>query len=493
MPEHSFTPYRKLELENLVDPVPGLVDVTIQLGSSEVTLVEQYDAISELSFTLRHGAAYWIDVIEEGMRCKLTAGYAVDIPLRTTKKVFFEGIVTSFTPLFPDNGKPELRVTCHDDLYELTRSTPGRVTYPGTKVPNQPNAYVKDRTFHFVESGKITISQIVKGILDEHALPIKQIAIDAESDYEFTTTNPISQGEDESDYSFIQRLLTGKSSKTRERVRKKKTNHLVNARARMWMETDPITKIPKVHVVSEDRLLDDVGDVTFVYQAVGVQSVDESSYDPLSPDASLVIRNVQLRENKDQATGRDVTHRQDVSPGAKGQRTKADPKQRGKQRSDVKAPNNGKTPPPDWDKNYVLNRELILRDRSAGVLKVGDLFQAIKSGQVGWSQVKRYFIPKLVAHAPSARTIPNSAAPPTKVQAKTPTGFGGGGKEQTQKKRIKKYGRTLSFSAHGNLFVACRKSYPVGLGTGRYDGFWFATKVRHTWGLTYKISVEMGR
>ena len=522
MSVQHLTPYRKLELE-VPDTLGVMADVARQLGSSTVSLIEEVDAIDQLVFTIRHGATFWIETIREGLNCKLTAGYAVDVLGQTTKRMMFEGIVTSYEPILPDNGKPELRVVCQNRLHELTKRKPGRVTYPSIPIPNYPYPY--QRKFNITDK-PLAISDIVRGVLEEHGIPIAQISIDKQHDYAFDITDPISQNEDETDYEFLQRLLTGKSSKTRRRPKgEKKTNHLVNARARMFMEVDPVQQVSKVHVVSEATLvLDGVrdaqqrsdqlwsfpplpgggvplvprGNVHFTYNVPGTQKADETEYNPLATDANLVIRGVQLRENREDATGKEIVHRQDVTNKAKGRRSvgqavkSTDPVNKGAQRSDLLTKKSSDPPPSDFAWNYTLNHELVLRDRNAGILKIGDLSGAVTSGRVGWTEVKKYFIPRQVSHPPSARTIPKSVDIPR--TATTPTGFTGDDKgTQVQDNRIKKYGTTLSCWTHGNIFVLCRKSYDIFFPFGRYTGAWFLTKIEHQWGNTYRMTLEFGR
>lgn len=509
MPVESLTPYRKVEIE--APFVKGTwIDITRQLGSGVVTLTEETTGIDQLQFTIKHGAAFWIDNINEGMKVRLTAGYAVELFLQTTKRVMFEGVVSSFKPLLPDTGIPGLRITCMNRLFELTKEKPGRIAYPGIKIANHPPPYNRD--FHFGVAMKI--SDIVQGILNEYGIPIKQIRIEPAHDYEFQLHNPISQNEDETDWDFIQRLLTGHSNQTRRRVRQKKVNHLVNARARLFMEVDPIEQRALATVAPEADLIADTNDdIRFVYQSPGVLSVDENEYDPTSNITDLMMRGASLSENKEDATGKEVQHRQDVKKGAKGRRSvgkaakPTDPQNKGAQRKDVVSSGDGDKPPPDLAFNYRINEQLVAKDLKSGKLPSGiNILSAVVSGQLKWKDVKKYFTPRQVANVPSGRTIPG--AKPIPRQASTPTGFtgslgkGSGGKgakgtqgsgEVVQGARIKKYGQTLSFSTRGNLFVLCRKSYPVEFPFGRYTGNWFLLKLEHRIGETYVMQVEMGR
>ena len=512
MPQHELTPYRKLELED-PDKRGTYLDVTKQLGSSVVSLLQEESAIDQLSFQLKHGATYWIEKVIEGLKCRFTGGYAVDIPGRTTKRLVFEGIVTKYQPILPDNGKPEIKMVCHTELFKLTRSKPGRVTYPAIPVKGFPFLYSRD--FHF--RSHLKISDIVEGILTEHGIAIKQIKIHPELDYEFTYGNHVSQNEDENDYDFVIRLLMGKSKKTqKDGGAKKKVNHLVNARARLFMEPDSSDGIQKVHVVPEDDLIADKGTVSFVYQSPGLVSVNQAAYDPTSPNAELVIRGISLRENKQDAAGKEIQHHKDVKKNARGRRSvgsavqPSDTLNKGAQRKDVLSGSDGDNPPSDLGFNYRINRELLVKDQKAGLLPkglaIGSLFSGTLSGQYKWKDVKKYFVPRQTSFVPSARALPGGKGVPR--QATTPTGFtgglgkGSGGKGakgtkasgvQIQKPRAKKYGTTLSCWTHGNVFVSCRRSYEMKFPFGRYKGLWYLYKLEQRWGDTFKVQVEFGR
>lgn len=493
--------FRKVEVQDPVD-AGAFVDVTRQLGSIPVIFEEEETVTDKLEFRIIHGAAFFIETLAVGNRVRFTGGYRADRSGIKTKKVFFNGPVSNIRPVFPDNGKLELVVQAEDDLFQLTRNKPGRVTYPGVKRDGQ----LYKRNFHFADS--ITISEIITGIVSEYNIPIRQVKVDSEFDGPYKLTDPISQNESESDYEFLLRITTGRAiSERSERDRRKRPNKLINAHVRMSMEVNQDSGIAEFHAVPEEDLIGDEASVSFIYHSEGATRISPQKFDPTDKDATLIIKGVSISENPDQAASKEVQRHQDVQPGAKGSDAltprEDEIKPRGSQILE-------ETIPPDFFDTHVIDEAKVKRDVDAGILVTSDVVGAVFAGTLKWVDVKHYFVlreakfeapSRNMSNKPEDLELPETPGTETseseKVLGKSSGGRGSAGTKKSvskvHKPRVKAYGQTLGFSCHGNIFVLCRRTYNVQFPVGRYTGAWFASRVVHTFGPTYIMEMQMGR
>lgn len=566
MPKESLEGFRKVEIQVPGTPIlppfaPALVfnDVTRDLGSSDLTVEESDEAIDSARFTIKHNADLWIENIVYGMQVRIEGGYMAKKGQglfgkggEQVSRIYFQGIITDWNPVFPDSGKPELEITCHTNLYNLTKRRPGRVTYP-TRIRAPITALVPDlvpldaallpptvfptdptnpgfapsgspanvpepeyaRLFHFrQEGGTIKMSEIISGILKEYGLNIKQVKIDDEDDYEFTLADPISQNETESDFDFILRLLSGKTELTSDDPSKE--NVVINGRARIFEEYDHKTQSTRVNVVPEHDLIQDVGTEKFFYHVLDAQRLDIVNYDPTSKGAQLIMRNISFEDNPDEGKAGVTAVKQDVNRKGNKRKNKGAPSgadadvgdetpEKLEQRSEDGSPANAPYP-----FNYELDRQKVRAAVKAGELTPEDAVSlAARAGHVEWEEVKHWFKEK-TQHEASGRvggtldgatqTPEDQVNNPELESESTTTGKGKKRKRRRKKKkkahkeRVKKYGMRLGFRTHGSIFVMSRKSYFVNLATiDRYSGLWYCAKVVHSLNNPYRMQVELVR
>lgn len=504
------TPWRKIEMQSPVnekwldisDMVPGTVDFE-----------ETDSGLDEASFLISNAAVVWAAHMSEGIGVRLHVGYTGQN--RSMQRLRFDGKVSDFSLQCGANGHLEIDVKVSTPFMDLQANTVGSVTYPG----NKSNRDLHQREFHFKD--KIKISEIVAGILGEYRLPVGQITIEPKRDYEFTQLNPIRQAEDETDLQFITRLLTGKTGRGLN-FGKKKGQKLVNARARMFWEVDPLDNKAKAYVAPVSKLMQDRGTHTLIPTFSTSQEMDFSQMDLFSPFSHLPMESGwRLDSNPNRASGREVQFHQDVPPDAKGNRTVGSGAtgdvNRGAQKRDVIQKDKKLSKQPDdflkfWS-NYRLDRKAIREATQRGDLKKGtelDIIQSLAAGdgRYTWETVKKYFRRRETKHVPSGRKVPGSAKLPKKPP-KTPTrpagtlGRGSGGQgaagtanssEDVYDQMPFKYGLSWELTTYGTPFFSARKIYPVKTtALANFAGDWYCDKASHSIGEVWKIKIHLSR
>lgn len=498
--EPQSPPTPEEDVASLLEQGSGkMVDVSYNLGGSTVEFLETDLGIDRLSFTLRHGAEGWLDHLRVGYRAIFEGGYAQEISGVQTRRTFIDGVVSRMSPVFPDSGVPELQVTVESLLFLLTRNRPGKVSFPN--AGDSPEDLLHRRVFHLGRS-TIRMSEIIKGVVEEYGIEVAQIRIDPEHDSEFDATHVVTQQEDETDFDFLLRLVTGRSRNSAPGRRAIGTaqdeaeNPTINGHARMFMEFHPLSGKPVFRVVPEKELLSDRGALKFLYQSAQSRRhriIPSSQYDPLSPTAELIIKNVSLSDDPDTARGKETQVVSDVS---------TDPQvgDEGAQQKEVSV---------FGDKLFIgtviepILKEAIAKKEIASA----ELLDPV-AGRFGKRAIGAYYTQPQTKFQPAGTKLSNDpdknkkkpgAAPasaPTQVLGSGSGGDGAPGTADSVSRdkgdKYRRFGQSLSFETHGNIFMLKARAYQVELGVGRYDGFWYATKVTHVFGKTYRMKVEMG-
>ena len=493
--------FSRLEAPNITKKPNPSIDITKLLGSSTVTFEETDQGTDQLTFTIKHAAAVFIEKLSIGTRVEFRGGYNIERRDGTlTKKGFFNGFVSQRRPKVLDNGRLELEVVAEDALFLLSRNKPGTISYP-SKIISGP---MHNKNFHFKD--KMKLSDIIRGIIKEYSIPIKQISIDEDRDLEFTQARPFTQTSKESDLEFLTRIMTGRSKDGLTPAKKKEEEEkLVNARARMFMEWDAEERVSKFNVLPESKLLGEAhfGGIFFQYHAEGGRLIPVREFDPTRDPSKeltrLIMSNVQIKENADKAS-REIQRGQDVGSLAKLAN-------QGSQLTE-------EIDDPYFLENWEVNEALVAADEKSvdgkpPILPKGTIISILR-GEKNWDDYKRYFFLRTTVFEPTSRNLTNKPE-----ETETPSGDGkesipdgnvighGSGGEGSpgtarsfkvrQKRRIKQYGEEISFTCHGNIFALCRKSYSLIFPIGYYTGDWYCFKIVHKFGPTYKMDITVGR
>lgn len=505
------TPWRKLEMQSPVDQ--KWIDITSQIAPI-ITFEEGNMGLDELNFTISRGALPWVAHMSDGLGVRLEVG--LQGQRQFNKRKMFEGVTaTSVEFGVGSNGQLQIPVVAQTKLYELQVNQVGSVTYPGYKN----NRDLHNREFQFKE--KIKISEIIRGIFAEYNLPIGQITIESKHDYEFTHTNPITQPATETDYQFVVRLLTGKTERGVTFGRKKK-QHVVNARCRIFWEVDPLTDTAKIHVAPDSKLLKDRGLHTLVPSLSEASELDFDKFDLFSPHTELpMLDGWKVKKESSRASGREVQLHQDIPPDAKGNKTvgsssSGDVNRGSQRRNVVQKDGNLATQPNDflqfW-KNYELDDAAVKAAMKRGELTTATSLEITSSliaqdGKYNWNSVKKYFRRRKTVHVPSGRKVPNaskrkkvSTKPKAPSNSNVGKGSGGSGSAGTSDSNEDvydsmpyKYGLKWTTDIHGTIYFVPRKIYPVkSKALANFAGDWYCETAFHTIGETWKIAITLTR
>jgi len=506
------------------------LDITTWIKSDVLTVEDSAFEIDMLKFVVAREVDWLVDSIFRGMKVRFKGGY-----IAGHQEWLFDGYVANFKPLFPDDGRPRLSVMCMDDLWRLQNNRPGRITYP--VVRSDTTRYTRD--FHFVD--EIRISEIVEGIIAEYGFEIGDITILEEHNYKFTLRNPISQGETETDYQFVQRILTGKSSGSAKaspgRNRKADQEPEVHAHALFFMETSGADNEPetKFFVQPEDVLMGEAtgegggggavasaisgaadaalsaigisglfsrSDIQFQYNRAGGQVVDPNNYEPDSSSATLILKGVQVDENQSNSRSNEVDRVQENPRSRRGssesgQTSDVDgaPGTTDDVANEITSPEDENDGPPGgwtaWEPDEVAIEAADRAGRFGDVVNPTEFIQ-----NWPWERAKEFFIPKENRFESSATPMSadGDAEEATETPPDIPIPGSGRAKKRQHTARTRQWGITLKATCpNGNPRVVAKKIYAVRGLLGRYTGDWFMEKVIHTFGGRYTMGVNFGR
>lgn len=542
-------------------------DITYLLADDDLVVEESSDEIDMMTFTVDHDplvVELFISWVFRGLPIRFKGGY-----LKGSQRWLFDGVVSHWEPIFGDNGRLKCKVTCYDKAYELQLSIPGNITYPAaTPTVTQ----FVNRTFHVrkeatslkseytAEETSITLSEIVTGILMEfpsikiapphpsvvgECRPIggrNKILVNTLFDWRYTHIHPIVQNETESDYHFIQRLLTGKSGGRGELANEAYSDRdtmeepFVHGHCMFYMGTNGSGKEPEslFYVLPEEyffpkdennKPVEEAGKIEFVFHNANglVELVNPETFDPSAENARMPIINVTIRENPDRAQGLHRIRVKEVPA--------RDPKlQKGKKTGLTAPPGEtseveegvsqiwGREPPGGWG-TWEPDRDKILAEAGKGSAgEFGDMNELSAIDHLRdhkkwpWKRAMKYYkIREALFSASNRQFIPGDDEDPFKVddsqdeQAPPPGSKKGKDWLKAQysrpsshyravKKRRYFFGMYLTFKMnYGNPHISAKKVYWVDGVTIRYNGMWFMNKVKHIFGKQYTSEIEMTR
>lgn len=508
----------------------GWVDISSLVKNSPIKVQDNAIGIDSLEFSIYVGASFFIDTLFRGMEVRFKGGY-----LKGHSEWLFDGYIHDWKVKFPNSGKPYINIICHDRLWLLKQVVPGRITYP--TLPTKNISYA--RTFNIIPDKKaeITVSEIVNGILAdyEEVITVGSITIPVAYDWTFNIKNPISQNENESDYDFLMRLLTGKKGAGggRKVVPGNSKESGVYAHCLFYMETGGVDDAPdtKFYIIPEDELLlntpkddtdlgaigaalsgvvdvpgvTDGGDkIEFYYHIQGGEIVTPDGYNPGGKPAKLIMKDVTVSENQDMSDSQDVERIQEHPRRKKkgdgsGAADNPDADDQASSRETVEG--EGGEAPESWA-YYELDESKVEAAESAGAFKEFDdfaLFTQVGQFQRKWNwgdssapgPVRRFWKRKDIVYEGSGSQIDSDGSSDSASAAR---GSGGKPKVRTHPERRGKWGLTLTARIpNGNPQCLAKSIYTLHGLLARYSGEWFLDKVTHNFHQRYTMSVEFKR
>jgi hypothetical protein len=506
MPRTDLTPYRKLEIATGTGDAITWLDVTMLLGTSEVKLEESYNEIDKLTFKLVHDVVLIQPTIKYGTQVRFTGGYVAEFPANT--RVFFVGIVTGWALKLPDNGKPEMEIVAEDERSQMSLVRPGQISYPSIGVQE----WGINAKRQWIYKDQLRISEIIRFLCDDYGIAVNEIRIDPAFDKPFGIANPddgLTQGADESDFDLVLRLLTGVGRARDTRVRKGNASSLA-AHACWFLEYDLDSEEAQLTVVPEQDILQDVNPLVFRYQGVGFQKVPEDEYDPTASVGEMMITNVTIRENMDIARNETTKHAKDVqrkAKGPKGRKTKVGDLVRGALEARAAKAAGEDDPGPDGlgkelDQDKIQatfgNNAALAAATLAKPLTYSDVEQFTRDKETKWTASSRRLGPDGDGTAlrpqkePPAGSDPVPTSPTTRAvgkQTKEPKTT----KWKPVGERIKNYGKVVTFSTRGNIYIRARQLYTLEVPFDQYAGQYFLFKLTTVFGNQFRQTAEMGR
>lgn len=516
----SRAQYRRLEIDVGSDERKW-VDITHLLGDEELVVEDNVSELDSMTFTLSRGGDSALQVLVEGMRVRFKGGY-----LEGRKEWLFEGFVTSADIQYKDDGDIAVEVTAVNILWPTTLFKPGFVTYPTIRTENCPY----QREFHFVD--EIKLSEIVRGILEEYDVEIGELDIKPAYDFTFTQLHPISQNEDESDYAFLRRLLTGETTGGGYTDNGEDEPEM-HGHALLLVQTSGTGDQPETSVqIRSDQYLieeDSPSDIVFVFHRrnSNVLLADFALYEVDGLATRLSIHGVRPQHNTGEAK---QPHTMRVKETPRSAISKLfDRKKHGKggalapvdKAAEVEHAPDGpagpqKDPPGGWNA-WEFDEAAFAAAEEAG--EFGSGFDNLNPAEVvanwPWEKAKRFFKPRETRYeASNIQLTADTHDDALKVDEDKPQDLAAGGGPSTaggrksksgdgvrRAKTIRKnpatpkqWGDTLTFQTHfGNPAVFSRKLHRVEGLLPKHEGLWFLLKVRHKFGAGYTLEIEGAR
>jgi hypothetical protein len=499
-----YEQYRRLEIK-LDD---AWIDFTQSSTPYPVTIEDHAFGLDKLAFTLTGAGqtpleatefdlqpAVLLDLIRRGQEVRFKGGY-----LEGRREWLFYGYIADWEVLYRDSGKIDLSVTAYDPLWLLTLRKPSPITYP-SRAPATGVLY--NRQFHRAKA--ITLKEIVQGILAEYNLDPDILKIPDSRNFEFTELHPITQKEDETDYKFLDRLLTGKAGSYDETFTSWQDEAYVFAGCVFFAETSGAGTDHKTRVCIFPQLdllaPPNAADTTFVfhrYQGTAAEFVTRAEYAPDDPKGKMPIHNVVVKDDGDKV----IHDRRIIKEAARKKGTLGPYFPVATQTVDDQSLDNGNEdlPPAGWQ-TWTPDPALVRAARRPG----GELFNVswvTVAKKWTWAQAKKYFTSKQILFHPSAAPAAKTADDEdTKAEPTATLGAGGGSgkkKKPDQEQQLAdahalKFGVTVTcHTFHGNPTLVAKKCYDLRGLLERYSGTYLLVKAVHVFGDTYKNELEFG-